>query len=84
MALVEEAERKRRRLGRLLAGVFILALVMGPGPGIYLVNPSPDAAAPWTVWGIPVLYVWAVSWFFVMAATVVLAYRKVWLAGDSD
>ena len=74
----------RKRLGRRLVGVFALALLMGPGPGIYLVNPSSEDAVPLRVLGMPVLYVWAVFWFLVMAATVVTAYRKLWVAeGDA-
>lgn len=83
MASAAERERKKR-LARRLTAIFILAFVMGPGPGIYLINPSPGRDVPRVVFGIPVLYVWAVFWFFVMAATVFTAYKKVWTVEDSE
>ena len=64
---------------RLLVGVFVLALIMGPGPGIELVNPSADPGErAATFLGAPILYVWAVFWFLVMATAVVVAYCKLW------
>lgn len=79
---------KRKRLAVALGAVFVLALVMGPGPGLYLVNPDPsDAGARFTFLGMPVVYVWAVFWFFVQAAVVVVAYLTVWRdegAGDGS
>ena len=64
--------------------VFILALVMGAGPGIYLINP--DRADPETarrVLGMPIVYAWTVFWFLVQATVVVLAYIKLWEAPSS-
>lgn len=74
----------RRRLARILIGVFVVAFLMGPGPGIYLVNPSPDDPSPATVWGMPILYVWTVGWFLVLAITVIVAYAKLWAAEGED
>ena len=70
-------ERRRDRLRNVLTGLFLFALVMGPGPGLYLVSPDAEGPAP-TVLGVPVLYAWTVFWFFVMAAVVLIAYRTVW------
>ena len=64
------------RLAKWLIGVFAVALVMGPGPGVHLVNPSSKEDAFW--FGIPVLYLWSVFWFAVMALAVGIAYAKVW------
>ena len=72
-----EAEGKRR-WRRALIGVYLVALLMGPGPGIYLINPTGGEGRPVAVFGMPVIYVWAVGWFIVMALTVVMAYRKLW------
>ena len=72
-------QSSKRRLTVVLSVIFALALLMGPGPGLYLVNPDPsDPNAVFTVLGMPVVYVWAVLWFFVQAAVVIAAYWKLW------
>lgn len=55
---------------------FIFALLMGAGPGLYLVNGY--AAAGGTILGMPALYAWAVGWCAVEAVIVLIAYLKVW------
>lgn len=62
----------KRRTGWILAFVFIVALLMGPGPGMLLVN------RPVAVCGIPALYAWGLLWYAVEVAIVVLAYFLVW------
>jgi len=70
---------RRRRLAWILAAVFSVAMVMGPGPGLYLINPDPaDAEARFTIAGFPVIYAWAIFWFFIQAAVVLIAYTKLW------
>jgi len=70
---------RRRFLGRLFFGMFVLALVMGPGPGIYLVNPDPgDPEAKRFIFGMPIIYVWASFWFIVQASAVALSYFILW------
>lgn len=66
----------RHRLSRILLAVFLFALLMGAGPGIYLVNGY--AAAGGTFWGMPVLYAWAVGWCAVEAGVVLVAFLTVW------
>ena len=62
-----------------LAVLFVLALAMGTGPGLYLVNPDPsDGAAAPTVGGMPVLFVWAAAWLFVLIVIVLVAYFRLW------
>lgn len=69
----------RHRLTILLSAIFVFALVMGAGPGVYLVNPHPGAPrAAYTLCGMPVIYAWAVFWFAVQAATVVAASVLLW------
>ena len=69
----------RRKLAAVLGLVFLFAMLMGPGPGLYLVNPDPaDPNARFFFFGMPVVYVWAVFWFFVQAAVVVIAYVRLW------
>jgi len=77
--MTEERSTNRSRLPAVLAVIFLIALFMGPGPGIYLINPDPgDPATRRVVLGMPVVYVWAISWFFVQLAVVVIAYFKLW------
>ena len=72
----------KTRLSKILAAIFVFATIMGPGPGLYLVNPSPDDSSPATFLGMPVLFAWAVFWFFVQAGVVLVAYRKLWTKQD--
>lgn len=52
---------------------------MGPGPGIYLVNPDPTSnELPATVFGLPILYAWGLFWFAVEATVLLIAYFKIW------
>ena len=66
----------KSRLKWVLGGVFLFALIMGPGPGIYIVNGY--AAKGGTILGMPALYFWAVLWFLVEAAVVLTAYLTIW------
>ena len=68
----------KTRLSKILAAIFVFATAMGSGPGLYLVNPSPDDSSPATFLGMPILFVWAVFWFFVQAGVVLVAYCKLW------
>ena len=72
----------KTRLSKILAAIFIFAAIMGPGPGLYLVNPSPEDATTATFLGMPVLFAWAVFWFFVQAGVVLVAYCKLWTKQD--
>jgi hypothetical protein len=72
----------KTRLSKILASIFLFALVMGPGLGLYLVNPSPDNSSTTTFLGMPVLFAWASFWFFVQAGVVLVAYRKLWTNGN--
>ena len=68
----------RTLIGRTLAAIFILAVLMGSGPGLYLASPAADVEPPPMVLGIPVLYAWVAFWFFVQAAVIVTASCKLW------
>lgn len=72
----------KTRLSKILAVIFVFAAIMGPGPGLYLVNPSPDDSSPATFLGMPVLFAWTVFWFFVQAGVVLVAYCKLWTKQD--
>lgn len=70
-------EPKPTRLRKILIAIFSFAVLMGPGPGVYLVTPPPGRE-PVTVLDVPVLYLWAVFWFFVMAGVIIVAYQRLW------
>ncbi len=72
----------KTRLSKILAAIFVFAAIMGPGPGLYLVNPSPGDSSPTTFLGMPILFAWAVFWFFVQASVVLVAYCKLWTNQD--
>ncbi|MEM7012574.1 MAG: hypothetical protein AAF585_13950 [Verrucomicrobiota bacterium] len=59
--------------------LFTVAVLMGAGPGIHLINPSESAAKEeFFVMGMPKLYLWAIFWFAMQAAALIIAYLKVW------
>ena len=67
------------RLSRLLIALFLLAMFMGSGPGLHLVNPDPaDPAAQYTFGPIPLLYAWGLLWYGVQLAVVLTAYFILW------
>ena len=68
----------KTRLSKILTAIFVFAAIMGPGPGLYLINPSPEDTTTATFLGMPVLFAWAVFWFFVQAGVVLVAYCKLW------
>jgi hypothetical protein len=76
MEQLDTSDKKRNCLSRILFSVFLFALIMGPGPGLYLINGY--AARGGTVLGLPALYFWAVLWFVVETAVVLVAYRTIW------
>jgi len=76
--MVQE-KSNRRRMGVVLSGLFILTLIMGAGPGLYLINPDPgNPQAVTSLWHVPVVYLWVVFWFLGQAAVVITAYVKLW------
>ena len=72
--------RRPNPLGLLLAIIFCVALLMGPGPGALLVGGDPDKVR--TLFGVPALYLWLVFWFLVMAGCIVTAAKLVWKDTD--
>ena len=65
-----------RRLAILLTVVFFFAMLMGAGPGLFLIN----GKGP--VMNAPAIYAWAVFWFFVEATTLVIANFTIWKRKD--
>lgn len=66
-----------RRLAWILSTVFLVALVMGTGPGLLLVN-EPVMVPLGFGLALPALYAWGLLWYAVEVICVVLAYAFVW------
>lgn len=70
------------RVALLLGGGLLLAIFMGAGPGVHLVNPEPDSPQPATILGIPVLYAWYLFWLGIEGGIVIAAYFLLWRRED--
>ena len=69
---------------RLLVLLFVLAMIMGSGPGLYLINPDPSATdASFTTFGLPTIYVWGLLWYAVQLGVILRAYSRYW-KGEGD
>ena len=66
------AEGSGKRVGIILVSLFFFAMIMGAGPGIYLIN----GKGP--VFGVPIIYAWVVFWFLIQASAVIIAFKTVW------
>ncbi len=76
-------KQKRKKLGMILSVVFLFAMIMGPGPGVLLINPDPaDPNAVFTFMGVPKVYAWGVLWYLIQLVIVGLLYTKVWVADE--
>lgn len=79
----QTGSQPRRRLAIVLTALFALAMVMGPGPGLLLVNPDiHDPSARYTIAGVPIIYAWGVFWYAVQVAVIVTAYLTLWRPTD--
>ena len=68
----------------LLIFLFLLAVFMGAGPGLHLINPDPlDPHASFTTFVLPTIYVWGLFWYAVQFAVILYAYLHYW-QGDDD
>lgn len=77
--------RGMTRRGLILTAAMVVAIAMGPGVGLYLVNPDLDDPEPAVAaLGAPVLLLWALGWLAVQLTIVVIAYRTVWTDEESD
>ncbi len=73
------------RRQHILTAAMILTVVMGPGVGLYLVNPDLNDPDPTVaVGGVPVLLAWALGWLAVQLTVVVIAYRTVWTDEEGE
>ena len=76
----EAPQKSNRPLVRTLTVFFLMALILGPGPGSTLIDGT--AEDPNFLFGVPALYAWVVFWYVVMAGCVVVAARKLWRDED--
>ena len=54
-------------------------MIMGPGPGLRLINPDPsDPDAVYTFLGIPTVYAWGLFWYLIQLVAILVAYRRLW------
>ena len=68
---------------RLLFALFVLAMVMGSGPGLYHINPDISAPNPsFTTFGLPTIYVWGLFWYAVQLGIILRAYFHHWKEED--
>ncbi len=75
---------KRKRLGVVLTMVFLIAMTMGPGPGMRLINPDVESGeAPVMVFGVPIVYAWGVGCFLIQVSVIVTAYVLIWRKNDA-
>ena len=72
------AGQKRKKLSWFLAALFVFALIMGPGPGMLLIN------QPRSFLGLPQLYAWGLLWYAVEVGIVTAAYLFVWSPASHD
>lgn len=70
--------RRCRTLAWILAAVFALAMIMGTGPGVWLVNEADS------ILGLPLLYAWGLFWYAVQAVVIVTAFLTVWRQADQE
>ena len=72
----QNESHRKSRLAKILGSAFLFALVMGPGPGLYLINGYAKEGG--SALGIPVLYAWCVFWLLIEAVIVMIASRTLW------
>ena len=68
--------KRKSRLVRILGAAFLFALIMGPGPGLYLINEYAKSGG--SILGLPALYAWCLFWFGIEVAIVLIAAKTLW------
>lgn len=63
------------RLSITLIIAFFFAMIMGPGPGVFIVN----GRGP--ILSVPAIYAWAVFWFLIQVTIIVISYFRIWKGG---
>jgi len=53
-------------------------MTMATGPGVLLVN----SAEQW--WGVPIIYLWGIFWYFVIVVIALICYFKLWKDSPTD
>lgn len=77
-------KEKKRRLSLWLSVAMVFTMIMGPGPGLRLVNPGiNDPIESYLFMGVPVIYAWGIFWFIVQLSIVTTAYYTVWASDEA-
>jgi len=71
-------DKQSSSLKCVLFALFLLAMIMGTGPGTLLVNRAV------TLKGIPLLYLWGIGWYLVLVAIALVAYFRIWKTDADD
>ena len=68
---------------KLLIFLFLLAVFMGAGPGLYLINPDiAEPTATYTSLGLPVIYLLVLCCYAVQFGVILYAYLHLWREDD--
>jgi len=79
------SKSSRKRLGVILSLLFLGVMLMGPGPGLHLVNPDIDDPTSSVMFlGLPIIYLWGLLWYSAQAAILIIAYHWVWVDDDEE
>ena len=79
MPTADSKGKPNRRLALTLSAIFLMALVLGPGPGIDLVNPDVNGSREdFFVFGLPIIYVWGMVTYCLLLSCVLVAYFTIW------
>ena len=62
----------------------IVTMVMGVGPGLWLINPDKPGESAFGLWGLPKVYLWGLLWYAVQVVLVGVACFTVWRTDPDD
>ncbi len=68
---------RTRWLSRTLFICVLISMLMAVGPGLIWVN------RPAFLFGIPLVYAWAVFWYFILCLIATVAYFTVWARAEA-
>jgi hypothetical protein len=73
------SRHSHRWLAIILTAALLITMFMGVGPGLRLVNPSPDRpGSAFTVFGLPTIYAWGLLWYLAQLLIIVVASVTLW------
>ena len=69
---------KSTTLAVVLTVGMLATMVMGVGPGLWLINPDEAGESAFGLWGLPKVYLWGLLWYAFQVGLVVIACLTVW------